>query len=122
MKHILIVEDSFSIRELVAFLLKSDDIAISKAEDGLGGLELAKKQHFDLMISDHNMQNMNGLDLVVELRKIEKYQTLPILMLSTESDPALKQRGRDLGLIGWIVKPVNPDNFKKTIEKILYQH
>ena len=71
MKNILIVEDSSTVRKLVAFLLKGDEISISEAEDGEQGLALAKEKNFDLLISDYNMPNMNGLELVTALRAME---------------------------------------------------
>jgi len=119
MKNILIVEDSSTVRKLVAFLLKGDDISISEAEDGEEGLILAKEKNFDLLISDYNMPNMNGLELVTALRTMEHYQNLPILMLTTESDPELKEQGKALGLTGWIIKPLNPEIFKKVVGKVL---
>ncbi len=119
MKHILVVEDSSTIRRLVATLLEANNITIYEAENGIEGLALAKKHHFDLMISDCHMPEMNGLELTRELRKIERYKKLPILMLTTESDPKMKQEGKDLGLVGWALKPLNQQMFKHTIERVL---
>ena len=119
MKHILVVEDSSTIRKLVASLLKANDITIYEAEDGIEALELAKKNHIDLMISDCLMPEMNGLELARELRKIERYKKLPILMLTAESGPEMRQEGKDLGLVGWALKPLNQQMFKHTIERVL---
>ena len=119
MKHILVVDDSSTIRKLVASLLKANNITIYEAEGGVEALELAKKHRFDLMISDCHMPEMNGLELVKELRQIERYKKLPILMLTTESDPKMRQEGKELGLLGWALKPLNQQMFKHTIDRVL---
>lgn len=121
MKSILIVEDSSTVRSMVAFVLKDKKLQIEEAEDGEEALEKAKKHHFDLIITDHNMPNMNGMDLSEALRNTEEYADTPILMLTTESDPQLKKRGKDLGLTGWVLKPLSPERFKPAIEKLLYR-
>lgn len=119
MRSILIVEDSSTVREMVLFVLKDERLDLVEAEDGQEALEIAKKKQFDLIITDHNMPNMTGIELAIALRKIEAYQSTPILMLSTESDPRLRERGRDAGINGWVLKPLSPKTFKPTIEKLL---
>ena len=119
MKLVLIVEDSSTVREMVAFVLKGENIKTVEAEDGVIALDLAKKHNFDLIITDHNMPNMLGIDLAYELRQLEEYQTTPILMLTTESDPKLKKRGKEIGVTGWILKPLSPSRFKAAIDKLL---
>ncbi|KZY38876.1 MULTISPECIES: response regulator [unclassified Oleiphilus] len=119
MRSILIVEDSSTVREMVTFVLKDERLKIVEAEDGLEALDLAKKQNFDLVITDHNMPNMKGIDLAIALRNMESYKETPILMLTTESDPRLKKVGKDTGITGWILKPLSPQRFKPAIEKLL---
>lgn len=119
MRSILIVEDSSTVREMVTFVLKDERLKIVEAEDGLEALDLAKKQNFDLVITDHNMPNMKGIDLAIALRNMGSYKETPILMLTTESDPRLKKVGKDIGITGWILKPLSPQRFKPAIEKLL---
>lgn len=119
MKSILIVEDSSTVREMVVFVLKDDRLELVEAADGVEALALAKKREFDLVITDHNMPNMEGMDLAIALRDMEQYQSTPILMLTTESDPLLKSKGKEIGVNGWILKPLSPSKFKPAIEKLL---
>ncbi len=65
------------------------------------------------------MANMKGIDLAIAPRKLEAYKETSILMLTTESDPRLKKMGKDIGLTGWILKPLSPERFKPAIEKLL---
>ena len=109
MRSILVVEDSFAFREMVGFALKGEEFELTNAEDGLEALEVAKNKQFDLVITDHNMPNMLGLDMAEALRKMEGYQTTPILMLATESDPRLKEKGKAIGINGWVLKPLSPE-------------
>lgn len=119
MRSILVVEDSLAIREMVGFALKGEEFELTNAEDGLEALEVAKNKQFDLVITDHNMPNMLGLDMAEALRKMEGYQTTPILMLATESDPRLKEKGKAIGINGWVLKPLSPERFKLAINKLL---
>lgn len=119
MRSILVVEDSSTVREMVMFVLKDERLNIVEAEDGVEALDLAKRQRFDLVVTDHNMPNMKGIDLAIALRELDAYKTTPILMLTTESDPRLKQIGKEIGVTGWILKPLSPERFKPAIEKLL---
>ena len=82
-------------------------------------LELAKSKNFDLVITDQNMPNMLGIDLALALRNMEQYKITPILMLTTESDPELKAKGKEIGINGWVLKPLSPERFKLAIGKLL---
>mgnify|MGYP000049337835 CR=1 FL=1 len=119
MKQFLVVDDSFTIREMVTACIQAEDKVIAQAEDGVEALALAKATNFDFIITDNNMPNMDGLTLIEELRKLPEYQNTPILMLSTESDPNLKQRGKDAGVTGWILKPINQVTFSAIVEKVI---
>lgn len=119
MKSILIVDDSSTVRDMVLFVLKDTKFLLAEAEDGLEALGLATCKQFDLIITDLNMPNMTGIELAEALRNLENYRNTPILMLTTESDPVLKQKGKDLGLTGWVMKPLSPARFKPAVEKLL---
>ena len=119
MTKILAVDDSASMRQMVSFTLKSAGFDVSEASDGVEALKVAQSQSFDVIISDVNMPNMDGLTLVKELRAINTYKFTPILMLTTESSSEKKQAGRAAGATGWIVKPFNPDQLLATVNKVV---
>jgi len=119
MTKILAVDDSASMRQMVAFTLKSAGYEVTDASDGAEALEIAKKQSFDVVITDVNMPNMDGISLCKELRKLPSFKFTPILMLTTESSTDKKQEGRGAGATGWIVKPFNPDQLLATVNKVV---
>mgnify|MGYP000455462560 CR=1 FL=1 len=119
MSKILVVDDSNSIRDMVCFTLKSAGYDTVEAIDGQDGLSKAKTNSVDLVISDVNMPNMDGIDLCGELRKLATYKFTPILMLTTESSVDMKMRGKSAGATGWLVKPFNPDKLLATIKRVL---
>lgn len=119
MARILAVDDSASMRQMVSFTLKGAGHDVVEAVDGVDALSKAQGQKFDLVISDVNMPNMDGITLISELRKIATFKFIPMLMLTTESTGEKKQQGKAAGATGWIVKPFNPDQLLATIGKVL---
>ena len=119
MATILAVDDSASMRQMVSFTLKGAGHEVLEACDGHEALGIANKGPVDLVISDVNMPNMDGITLIGELRKLTSYKFTPILMLTTESSGDKKSEGKAAGATGWIVKPFNPDQLIATIKKVL---
>ena len=119
MKTILTVDDSPSIRQMLAYVLSSSGYRVIEAADGEEGLALAKANTVDLVLTDHNMPKMDGVTLTRALRALPAYRNVPIMMLSTESSPTLKQAGRDAGATGWMVKPFDPDKLLEMLKKAL---
>ena len=119
MASILAVDDSASMRQMVSFTLKSAGHNVTEAEDGLVALNKAKSASFDLVITDVNMPNMDGITLIAELRKLPSFKFTPLLMLTTESSTDKKMAGKNAGATGWIVKPFNPDQLLAVINKAL---
>jgi len=119
MTKILAVDDSASMRQMVTFTLKSAGFDVTDASDGVEALRIAKGQSFDVVITDVNMPNMDGITLCRELRKLPSFKFTPILMLTTESSADKKQAGRSAGATGWIVKPFNPDQLLATVNKVI---
>ncbi len=119
MATILAVDDSASMRQMVSFTLKGAGYEVVEAVDGVDALEKARGASVDAVVSDVNMPNMNGIDLVKELRQLPNYKFTPILMLTTESSGDTKMKGKQAGATGWIVKPFNPDQLLNTIKKVL---
>ena len=118
-KTILAVDDSSSLRQMVAFSLKAAGYLVVEAVDGQDGLEKAKLQSVDLVLTDQNMPRMDGLTLVRLLRAREDCRDLPILILTTESSDAMKQMGREAGATGWLVKPFDPERLINVIDTVM---
>jgi two-component system chemotaxis response regulator CheY len=119
MASILTVDDSASMRQMVAYTLKSAGHEVTEAKDGIEALEKARRAKFNLVITDVNMPNMDGITLTRELRALMEYKYTPILTLTTESGNSKKQEGKAAGATGWIIKPFNPDQLLSTIKKVL---
>ena len=119
MKTILAVDDSATMREMVAFVLESAGYRVIEAEDGAQGLDRATATNVDLVITDQNMPNMDGLTLVRSLRELRDYKSTPILLLTTESSDSMKQQGRAAGATGWLVKPFDPSKLIEVIGKVI---
>lgn len=117
-KTVLTVDDSRTMREMVSFTLKSAGYEVIEAADGQQALGVANTNRVDLVIADLNMPVMDGLTLIRRLRALPAYRTIPILMLTTESDDRKKQEGRSAGATGWIVKPFNPDKLISVVQKV----
>jgi two-component system chemotaxis response regulator CheY len=119
MATILAVDDSTSMRQMVSFTLKEAGHDVTEAEDGSKALNIAKTKSFDLIVSDINMPNMDGIALTQELRKLPAYKFTPILILTTESGSDKKGEGKAAGATGWIIKPFSPEQLLSTINKVL---
>ena len=118
-KTILAVDDSASIRQMVAFTLKNSGYEVIEAVDGMDGLEKARSKSFNLILTDQNMPRMDGLTLVKNLRGLPQYKTTPILMLTTESSDAMKSQGKAAGATGWLVKPFDPQKLIEVVKKVI---
>ena len=119
MTKILAVDDSASMRQMVAFTLSGAGYDVTDACDGQQALDSAKSQQFDVVVSDVNMPVMDGITLIKELRKLPQYRTTPLLLLTTESSGDKKMEGKQAGATGWIVKPFNPEQLLKTIKRVI---
>ncbi|MCQ2982153.1 MAG: response regulator [Treponemataceae bacterium] len=118
-KKILIVDDSVSIRKSVQFVLGQEGYEVTEAEDGLDGLKKAEADTFNLIITDINMPNMNGIELTKALRSNAAYKFTPIIALTTESQDDKMQEGKAAGATGWIVKPFTTEKLIAITKKIL---
>ncbi len=119
MKTILAVDDSRSLRQMVMFSLREAGYDVVEACDGREGLEKARGQHFDLVLTDQNMPQLDGLGLIRALRSLPSYQNVPILMLTTESGDDMKAKGRAAGANGWLVKPFDPERLCAVVKKVI---
>ncbi|CZF78896.1 MULTISPECIES: response regulator [Grimontia] len=119
MRKILAADDSVSIRQMVSHTLKEAGYQVETANDGAEALLKAKSGQYDVIISDVNMPNMDGLEFVRQVRSVPQYKFTPILMLTTETSAEKKSIGKSAGATGWIVKPFNPDTLLKTLQRVI---
>ncbi len=120
-KTILAVDDSGSLRQMVAFSLTAAGYKVVQAVDGQDGLNKAKDEVVDLVLTDQNMPIMDGLTLIKNLRGMVSYQKVPILMLTTESSDEMKAKGKAAGANGWLVKPFDPKRLIDVVQKVIGQ-
>ena len=120
MAKLLIVDDSTMLRDMLNYALTEGGYTdVTEAVDGVDGLAKAKLASYDLIITDVNMPNMDGLTLITELRKVPAYIKKPILVLTTERSDEMKAKGNAAGATGWIVKPFVPDQLLKAVNIVL---
>lgn len=118
-KHILIVDDSASIRQMVEVTLKSAKYKVTAAKDGQEAFELSQKNQYDFVLTDQNMPRMDGLTLIKSLRGLGNYRSTPIVVLTTEASDDMKAKGRAAGATGWMVKPFDPAKLLQVASKVL---
>ena len=118
-KVIMTVDDSNSIRQMVGFTLKRAGFEVVEAVDGNDAISQLNTTTIDMMITDLNMPNMDGIELIKEVRTKPQYKFIPIVMLTTESQEDKKLAGKAAGATGWIVKPFKPDQLLSVIKKVL---
>lgn len=118
-RTILIVDDSASMRQLVTFALKDAGYDVIAAVDGKDALGKVNGTKVDMVVTDLNMPNMDGIELIKQLRASSTNRFTPVVMLTTESQDAKKQEGRTAGASGWIVKPFTPGKLIDVIKKFV---
>jgi two-component system, chemotaxis family, chemotaxis protein CheY len=119
MHSILAVDDSASMRQMVAFTLKNAGYDVVAAVDGQDAFDKARGRNFDLVLTDQNMPRLDGIGLTKQLRTHPNFKTTPILILTTESSDEMKQAGRAAGATGWLVKPFDPAKLIEVIRKVV---
>ncbi|MEI8025316.1 MAG: response regulator [Pseudomonadota bacterium] len=118
-KKILIVDDSKTIRQQVSFTLGKGGFEVVEAEDGKDGIEKLKANtDVALIISDVNMPNMNGLEMIEAIKVAGSYTHINIIMLTTEGTPELIERAKAAGAKGWLVKPFKPEQLVAAATKL----
>jgi two-component system chemotaxis response regulator CheY len=119
MQSILAVDDSASMRQMVAFTLKGAGYNVIEAADGQEALEKARVQQVDLVLTDQNMPRMDGITLVKQLRSMHAFSGTPMLILTTESSAEMKAKGKAAGATGWLVKPFDPAKLLDVIKRVI---
>ena len=118
-KTIMTVDDSASIRQMVSFTLKQAGYQVLEAVDGKDALSKLNGTGVNMVLTDLNMPNMDGIELIRNLRATPSCKFIPIVMLTTESQADKKQEGKSAGATGWIVKPFKPDQLLAVVKKVL---
>ena len=119
MAKILAVDDSKAIRTMMKIVLESEGHKVALMEDGVEAMKFARERTADLVISDLNMPNMGGMSLATNLRRLENYKNVPILIMTTESADYKKQKAKNSGANGWIQKPVEQEKLIRAVNKVL---
>lgn len=117
-KTILTVDDSRAMRDMLKMALTGAGYEVVQAEDGVHGLEVLEGQSPDVIITDINMPRMDGFGFMEAVREQQRLRGVPILVLTTEFSPEKKQRARDAGATGWIVKPFDSDKLITAIRRV----
>jgi len=118
-KTIMTVDDSVSVRMMVSFSLKGAGFDIVEAVNGIDALKKLDEHDINMVVADVNMPEMDGIQFVRKMRAHPKYKFTPVVMLTTESHESMKDKGREAGATGWIVKPFKPDQLISIVRKVL---
>src|SRR5688572_27506786 len=117
-KTILTIDDSASIRQMVAMTLKGAGLTVLEAGNGLEGYNKAITETVHAVVTDLNMPVMNGLEFLKKFRQHPAGKGIPVILLTTESDEELKRQARESGATGWIVKPFKQEQLLAVIKKV----
>lgn len=118
-KLIMVIDDSASLRQVVSIALKTAGYDVLEAADGKQALALLDGRKVHLMICDVNMPVMDGITFVQEVKKLNAYRFVPIIMLTTESRESRKQEGQIAGAKAWVVKPFRPEQMLQAVTKLI---
>lgn len=117
--HILIVDDSFTVRTMVRQALEGAGYRVTEAINGINALKRLEGEAPDLLLTDVNMPEMGGIELIRRVRPQQRFARLPILVLTTEAGDDLKKQGKEAGANGWLVKPFSPPQLCATVGLVL---
>lgn len=118
-KVILTVDDSRTMRDMLKLALTGAGHSVIQADDGVNGIQaLEDAGHVDLIITDINMPRLDGFGLIDQVRRNPKNRVIPILVLTTETEPAKKQRAREAGATGWIIKPFDAEKLLAAVRRV----
>ena len=119
MGKILIVDDSSLIRSVASSAASEAGHEPIVAENGQEGLNMLQTHKISLIFSDVNMPVMGGLEMVEKIKQNDEYKYIPVIMLTTESNPSLKAKGQALGVKAWMLKPFNKKKFFMAVKKLM---
>ena len=117
-KRVMAVDDSATVRQVLQMTLEGAGYEVVEAVDGKDALGKLANVQVDMMVTDLNMPNMDGIELIKQARALPSMKYTPIIMLTTESQPEKKQEGKAAGASGWIVKPFKPEQLLAVVRMI----
>lgn len=117
-KRILIVDDSATVRQVLRMTLSGAGYDIVEASDGQEAVVYLVDNKIDMLVTDLNMPNMDGIELIGQVRRSPGNRFMPIVMLTTESQPELKKKGKSAGASGWITKPFTPEQMLSVVQMV----
>lgn len=117
-KRVMIVDDSATVRQVLQMTLAQAGYEIIEAVDGEDALKLFPESNIDMLVTDLNMPNVDGIDLIKQVRKNKGNRFMPIVMLTTESQPERKKQGKEAGASGWITKPFKPEQLLSIVQMV----
>lgn len=115
---VLTVDDSHAMRDMLRHSLMAAGYRVIQAEDGLHGLEVLASERPDVIVTDINMPRMDGFDFIKAVRQDISHRGIPVLVLTTEVDVEKKNRAREAGATGWIVKPFDPEKLVEAVRRV----
>ena len=118
-KTVLTVDDSATMRDMLSATLSALGYRVVQAADGLLGLETLERERPDVIITDINMPRLDGIGFIQKVRDNARHRATPILVLTTNTDPDLKNTARRAGATGWIVKPFDPQKLADAIRRVM---
>lgn len=119
-KTIMVVDDSASVRQMVSFTIKNCGYTVVEAQDGQDAYtKMSSTGQVSMIITDLNMPNMDGIELIKKVRLHPSYKFVPIIMLTTESQETRKVEGKQAGATGWIIKPFKPEQLMAVVKKVI---
>jgi two-component system chemotaxis response regulator CheY len=118
-KTIITIDDAATMRKLIAYTLKGAGYQVLEAPDGPSALSVLADRPVDLIVSDINMPNMNGVELTRRIRGLRIHRNTPILIVTTESELQVRNQAKAAGATGWIVKPFKPDQLLGIVNRVL---
>jgi two-component system chemotaxis response regulator CheY len=117
-KKVLVVDDSRAIRQSISFVLEQNGYEVLEASDGVVGLAKLEEGTVELIITDVNMPNMDGITFIKKVRELDAFRFVPILVLTTESQKSVMEDGKAAGATGWIVKPFSTDKLMAAVRRV----
>ncbi|MFH0975501.1 MAG: response regulator [Spirochaetota bacterium] len=116
--NILVVDDSNAIRKAIRFILEKEGFTVTEASNGVDCLEKINPE-INLVISDINMPEMDGIELLKRIRESGQYKFIPLIILTTVAQEEMKQKGKEMGATAWLIKPFKPEELLNIIKKVV---
>lgn len=122
MAEILVVEDQKTMRDIIENTLSNAGHLVETAIDGADGMEKLKEKQYQMILTDLNMPNKSGMSLLASVRRIPSYDSVPVIVITTEDNEAIKKKSKSLGANGWVTKPINATRLLTAVSTTLEKY